>query len=389
MNNFFKRALELQPITIKNRHYLHENAEAGLNLPLTTKYICSKLTEIGLEPQILGDSNIVATIYGKKKGKTILLRCDTDALPMEEHTSLSFRTKTKAAHTCGHDIHTAMLISAAQILKENEDELEGNVKLMFEGGEEVFKAAQIMIDEGALENPKVDAAIGIHTALDFGPSFVAYSAGNMTSSCDGFKITLSGKGCHGALPHTGIDPINAGCHLYLAFQELIARECPSTESVSLTFGQFSSGNTHNIIPDTAVLQGTMRTYNQELRSKLLNRIHEICKATELMFNVNIDYEVLCALPSTYTDPALLDELVNYIKDIDTDINLVDNYKVIPSDDFAFISQIVPTVYFMLGFKVDGCEYPQHNPNVEFDEDAMTYGVALHAQCAFNWLKNNK
>lgn len=389
MNKFLEKAISMKSTTISDRRYLHENAEAGTHLPITTKYIIKRLNEIGLEAKEICDSGITATIYGKKPGKTILLRCDTDALPMNEDNNLSYTSKTDSAHNCGHDLHTAMLLSAAQILKDNEDILEGNVKLMFQPAEELLSGAKAMIEAGILENPKVDAAIGIHTMLDLPAPSIGYSPGNMTSSCDGFKITINGVGCHGATPHLGIDPINAGTHIYLSFQELISREIPISETASLTFGQFSAGNSSNIIPQTAVLQGTLRTYNADVRKKLVERMKEIIAATDMMFHTHTEYEVLSSVPSAYTNPELLNELVKYIKEIDENMVHLSEYKVTPSDDFAFITEKVPTVYFMLGTKVEGCPYNHHNPGVLFDEDSMPYGVAVHVNCAYQWLKNNK
>lgn len=389
MNEFLKRAMELKDVTIKDRRYLHENAELGVDLPMTTQYIIKRLKEIGLEPKEICKSAVTATIYGKKTGKTILLRCDTDALPMNEDNDLPFRTKTAAAHTCGHDMHAAMALTAAQILKENEDKLCGNVKLMFQPGEEIFSGAKPMIEAGILENPKVDVAIGLHTMLDLPSPSLGYCEGNMTSSCDGFKITIKGSGCHGATPHMGIDPLNAAVHMYLSFQGLIAREAPPMESTSLTLGQLSGGSSPNIIPNEAVLQGTLRTYNKDVQKNIVKRMHEITDATAAMFNVETKYEELSSLPSTYTDPKLLNEMLSYVKNIDDNMVYLPDYKVTPSDDFAFIAENVPTVYFMLGCKVDGCNVSHHNPQVLFNEDSMVYGVALHCQCAINWLKDNQ
>lgn len=389
MNTFLKKAKEQYNELLKDRRYIHENAEAGRDLPNTTKYIKERLKDIGLEPNEICKCGITTTIYGKKPGKTILLRCDTDALPMAEENNLPFKSKTNAAHNCGHDINTAMVLAAARILKGMEDELEGNVKLMFQPAEEVFDGAKKMIEAGVLENPKVDAAMAIHAVLDYSSPAIAFCAGNMTSSCDGFKITIKGKGCHGAAPHTGIDPIKAGVSLYLAYEGIIAREIPPTETVSLTFGQFTAGNSNNIIPEEAIMQGTLRTYNKDLRKKILTRMLEIAKATEILHGVEVKYEALSDIPATYTNPELLEELLCYVKEIDENIKYIPDYKVTPSDDFAFIAERVPTVYFMLALKEEGCPYPLHNPKVIFDENAMVYGVALHAQCALKWLQNNK
>ncbi|MEG0191256.1 MAG: M20 family metallopeptidase [Lachnospiraceae bacterium] len=387
MNEFLKKAIELKAVTKTDRRYLHQNAEAGRELPSTTAYIKKRLKQIGLVPEEICNSGITATIVGKYPGKTILLRGDTDALPMVESNELPFKSKTNAAHNCGHDMHTAMLLSAAQILMKKKDELKGNVKLMFQPAEEVFDGAKKMIEAGILEQPKVDVAMGIHTMLDLEAPSIGYSSGNMTSSCDGFKIVITGKGTHGATPHNGIDPINAGVHLYLAFQELIAREVPPMETVSLTFGELSAGNSCNIVPQECVLQGTLRAYNPQLRENIMKRIKEITMAMETMFRVKIEYEALSCVPATYTNPELLKDMLVYVKEIEEDMQYLPEYKVTPSDDFAFIAQRVPTVYFMLGCKVAGCNYAHHNPGVLFDEEAMIYGVALHAQCAYNWLNN--
>jgi len=190
---------------------------------------------------------------------------------MNETNNLPFKSVTDAAHNCGHDLHTAMLLGAAQILFECREELCGNVKLMFQPSEELFTGSQKMIDAGLLQNPTVDAALGLHVVLDTPVPSFNYGTGFITSSCDGFKITIKGSGCHGAMPHLGIDPINAGLHLYSAFQNLVARECDPAEKVSLTFGAFNAGSTANIIPDSAVLMGTLRTYSKALRQRLLKR----------------------------------------------------------------------------------------------------------------------
>ena len=304
---------------------------------------------------------------------------------MKEMNSLPFQTVTEAAHNCGHDIHTAMLLAAAQILHERRDELCGSVKLMFQPAEEVFTGSENMIKAGILSNPTVDAAMGIHVMLDTPVPSLNYGTGFMTSSCDGFKITVKGVGCHGAMPHLGIDPINVGFHIYSAFQNLIARECDPGEKASLTLGAFNAGNTSNIIPDSAVLMGTLRTYNKDLRARLVKRMHEIAEYTGKVFGVAIEYESLSEVPSTYSDPALTRELAEYASEVVPDFIKHTDYSVTPSDDFARVSEKVPTVYFMIGCRVDGCTVQHHNPGVLFDETVMPYGAAVHAACAFNWL----
>lgn len=387
MNKFLKRAQELEASMKNDRHYLHQNAEVGFDLPITTKYVMDRLQEIGLEPKEICKSGVTALIEGKKPGKTYLLRADMDALSMNEENVLEFASKTNAAHNCGHDMHTAILLGAAQILKENVDELEGNVRLMFQPNEEAFLGSKAMIEAGVLDD--VDVASCMHMMLDYDASNYACAPGFFSSSCDGFKITVSGKGCRGAMPHLGIDPINVGMSICTAFQQLVSRETPPKETASLTFGQFSGGNTPNIVPDKVVIQGTLRTYNAELRAKLVKRMQTIVKSAGEMYGTTVEYEVLSDVPSIYVNPEMLEEVKTYLSEIEGLTLANDNFRITPSDDMAFISEKVPTVYLLLQARVKDNPYPHHNPKVLFDESAMTWGAAMHAQCAFEWLRNHK
>lgn len=387
MNKFLKRAQELEASMKSDRHYLHQNAEVGFDLPITTKYVMDRLQEIGLEPKEICKSGVTALIEGKKSGKTYLLRADMDALSMNEENVLEFASKTNAAHNCGHDMHTAILLGAAQILKENVDELEGNVRLMFQPNEEAFLGSKAMIEAGVLDD--VDVASCMHMMLDYDASNYACAPGFFSSSCDGFKITVNGKGCHGAMPHLGIDPINVGMSICTAFQQLVSRETPPKETASLTFGQFSGGNTPNIVPDKVVIQGTLRTYNAELRAKLVKRMQTIVKSAGEMYGTTVEYEVLSDVPSIYVNPEMLEEVKTYLSEIEGLTLANDNFRITPSDDMAFISEKVPTVYLLLQARVKDNPYPHHNPKVLFDESAMTWGAAMHAQCAFEWLRNHK
>lgn len=387
MNKFLKRAQELEASMKSDRRYLHQNAEVGFDLPITTKYVMDRLQEIGLEPKEICKSGVTALIEGKKPGKTYLLRADMDALSMNEENVLEFASKTNAAHNCGHDMHTAILLGAAQILKENVDELEGNVRLMFQPNEEAFLGSKAMIEAGVLDD--VDVASCMHMMLDYDASNYACAPGFFSSSCDGFKITVNGKGCHGAMPHLGIDPINVGMSICTAFQQLVSRETPPKETASLTFGQFSGGNTPNIVPDKVVIQGTLRTYNAELRAKLVNRMQTIVKSAGEMYGTTVEYEVLSDVPSIYVNPEMLEEVKTYLSEIEGLTLANDNFRITPSDDMAFISEKVPTVYLLLQARVKDNPYPHHTPKVLFDESAMTWGAAMHAQCAFEWLRNHK
>lgn len=392
MKNFMERSFNLKNEIINMRRFLHENAEAGENLPITTQFVINKLKELGLEPEEICNSGVVATIKGKKPGKTILLRADMDALPMRETNDLPFTSKTSAAHTCGHDLHTSMLIGATKILLEVQNEIEGNIKLMFQPAEEIFTGSQKMLNNGLMNNPKVDASFDLHVMTELPLGCIAYRSGYASSSCDGFKITINGKGCHGAQPQNGIDPINIGVHLHLALQSLIAREVPPNETAVLTICQFEAGTTSNIIPETAIMQGTMRTFNKNLREKLYKRFKEIIEYTGKTFGAEINLEVLSDVPSIYVDKEMLENCIEYLKDLNYDFSYNSEYLITASDDYARISELVPSVFLAIGAKPleDEKFYPNHNPNVIFNEDCLPIGTAIFAKCAFDWLKfNNK
>lgn len=390
MKNITKRSLAMMDELVGMRRFLHQNAEVGDDLPITTRYVMDKLAALGLEPKEISKSGLVATIYGGKPGKTILLRADMDALPMRETNNLEFTSKTEYAHTCGHDMHTAMLLGAAKMLIEDQAELCGNVKLMFQPAEEIFTGSEAMLKNGLMESPKVDASFDLHVMTELPPDTIAYRYHSASSSCDGFKITITGVSCHGAQPQNGIDPINVGCHLNIALQALIARETPPDKIAVLTICQFVAGSTANIIPESAVMQGTMRTYDQALRAKLFSRFKEVVEYTAKTFGAKVELEILSSVPSIKVDTHMMDSCLGYIKDLEFDTTYTTDYLITASDDYARISELVPSVFFAVGASPEdvALRFPNHNVKVIFNEACLPRGAAMFAQCAFEWLKAN-
>lgn len=390
--NYYERALELKDETIANRRHIHKNAETGLDLPKTKAYVMKKLTEYGLEPKDCG-YGVTATLG--KGGKVLLLRADMDALPMPEESGEEFACPTgKEAHTCGHDFHAAMLLTAAKMLKEKEDTLEGTIKFMFQPAEETFEGSKNMIENGILENPPVDAALAYHVSPGKMPIglFMYNDKDTMMYSVDGFKITIHGKGSHGAYPHVGVDPINIGVHIHLALQELIARESDPTHSCVLTIGQFAGGTAANIIPETAVLQGTIRTNKPEARELLVRRMKEVAEKTAAVYNGTVDIEMISEVPPLICNPKLTDEVVGYMQELG--IPGLTPYRGISasaSEDFAVIAEKVPSTFMYLsaGYLDERGQYPAHHPKAQFNEDVCPIGAACLAHCASQWLKNNK
>jgi amidohydrolase len=388
--DYYKRALELKEETIAHRRYLHTHAEVGLDLPMAKRYVMEKLAEYGLQPKSCG-YGVTATVgHG---GKTILLRADMDALPMPEESGLDFACPSGTeAHTCGHDFHAAMLLTAAKMLKENESELKGTVKFMFQPAEETFEGSKNMIENGILENPSVDAAIACHVGPGQIPvGMFMYNAQNaMMFSVDGFRITIHGKGGHGGFPHKSIDPINIGVHIHLALQELIARECDPSHACVLTIGQFQAGDAANIIPDYAIMQGTIRTDNPNARELLVRRMKEVTGKTAAVYGGTAEIEMISEVPPLICDPALTEELIGYVRELN-----IPNYKEYPgvtasaSEDFAIIAERVPSTFFYIsaGFTDERGAYSAHNPKVLFNEDVCPIGASCMAHTATQWLKN--
>lgn len=385
MNKFYEIAEKMQDETIKMRRELHQMPEIGLEVEKTCDYIEGKLKEMGLEPVRYGNSGVSAIIDSGKEGKCILLRADMDALPMAENNDLPFKATNGCAHTCGHDTHAAMLLSAAKILNEHKDEFKGKVKLMFQSAEEIFKGSRFMIEHGILENPHVDAALAMHTSLDEEPGSFGYNLGYMTTSCDNFKINIVGKGSHGAYPHTAHDPIYAGVLLYTQFMELISREKDPNKVATLTFGQFTAGNNSNIIPNECVMQGTLRTYDPEVREYMKKRMADAMKAIEVLTQTKIEVDYFSGVPSLYSDPELTEFFAETIKTNMPDLKAIKDNKIMASEDMACVAEKVKTTYLMLNMKVNGCEAAHHNPKVLFNEDALKYGTAIFAICAMNYL----
>lgn len=389
--DYLTRANELYEETVAHRRWLHQHPELGLDLTQTVPYLWEALTCLGYAPRLCG-GGIVATV-GKEGGKTILLRSDMDALPMEEKSGLPFASTCEAAHTCGHDCHAAQLLTAAKLLKENEAALAGMVKLMFQPGEETFQGAKAMVANGVLQDPVPDAALSFHVAPgQMPPSVFLYNAaGTMMNSVDGFRILIQGKGAHGAYPERSVDPINLAVHLYLALEALSAREVPADQAAVLTVGQFQAGSAYNIIPDRAELQGSLRTDDPALREKLVARIEAVAHGVAATYGGTAQVEWIAQVPPLRCDPQTTRDFVRYLEELPVPgQTAVPDIQASASDDFACILEKVPGAYLYLsaGFPDRPAMMP-HSPDVVFNEEVLRLGPAYLAHCATRWLEEHK
>lgn len=390
--NYLTRAQELFTTTLSHRRYLHQIPELNLDLPKTTAYITEELTKMGYKPQKCG-GGIVATV-GKPGGKTVLLRADMDALPMKEESGLSFASTGDCAHTCGHDIHAAMLLTAAKMLKENEDSLEGMIKLMFQPGEETLMGAKAMLADGLLENPRPDVALGYHVAGGQVPlgMFFYNGKGTMMNSCDNFKIVIQGVGTHGAYPNHGVDPINIAAHIILGLESVVAREIQSTQASVLTIGKIAAGSAGNIIPDKAKMYGAIRCDCNEQREFIIKRLNEVAESIANTYRGSAKVTITSGTPPLICDEEAVSTFVGYMRELDVSNQMEDSeMHAASSEDMAVLLSEIPGAYMFLsaGFTDGRVTYNPHHPKVEFNEEVMKVGPAYLAHCATRWLEEHK
>lgn len=391
-------AKEMAEEIINHRRWLHAHAETGFDLLETKSYVKTQLENLGYTVQECGKAGLVTTAgHG---GKTILLRADMDALPICEEADVEFASTNGRMHACGHDMHTAMLLGAAKLLKNHEQELPGIVKLMFQPAEEIFEGGKDMIEHGVLNDPDVDAAVMIHVTagLPIPAGTVIVSAPGVTApAADYFKIHVQGKGCHGSAPQNGVDSLTAAAHILIALQEIQARELASTDEAVLTIGTFHGGTAENVIADSAVLGGTIRTYDETTRSYLKERMTQIAAAIACAFRASATVEFGSGCPTLVNDAALCSDMAKYLKELLGPYGALAAADMNPggkpargggSEDFAYVSQQIPALMLALaaGEPSKGYSYPQHHPKVKFDESVLPIGSAVFTYAALRYLE---
>lgn len=386
---------------IDNRHYLHEHPGTGFDIAETIAYVKAELAEMGYDVKDCGKAGLTATV-GKGEGKVFLVRADMDALPIKEESGVEFASQNGRMHACGHDMHTAMLLGAARLLKEHENEIEGTVKLMFQSAEEIFEGAGDMIKAGVLENPKVDAALMIHVMAGVpipAGTVIVSAPGVSAPAADYFEIKVQGKGCHGSMPNTGADPINAAAHILIALQEINARELVVSDRAVLTVGTINGGTASNVIPDTVTMGGSLRTYDEETRGFIKKRMAEIAENTAAAFRTKAEVTFGSGCPTLLNNEELSADAEKYVRELlgnektlsAAQMNSGGLSKTAGSEDFAHVSQEVPSIMLALaaGEPEKGYKYPQHHPQVKFDEESLTAGCAVYAYTAMRWLEEHK
>lgn len=390
-DDMLKSAQTLVPQLTEDRRWLHAHAETGFELTETFDYVWKRLAELGLKPRKCGRCGIVAEVGAGER--VVLLRADMDALPIREEADVPFACAGGRMHACGHDLHTAMLLGAARLLKAREAELTGRVRLMFEPAEEILGGAADMLENGLLDDGKPSAAFMLHvlTNIDLPVGTAIVSAPGVSAPAAAFfEINVQGKGCHGAMPHTGIDPITAAAHIVLGLQQIQTRELAMRDECALTLGMLQAGESANVIPDSAVLQGTLRAFDDDTSAFILRRVEEIAVGTAQVFRAEADFRVTSSAPTLLNGQAQSDlarqALTNLLGKeralLSSDLSGAGS-KSTGSEDFAAVSHAVPSVMVALaaGRPQDGHDHPAHHPRTTFDEAALPIGAAAYAALA--------
>ena len=400
-----QEAEQIRDHVLRERRALHQMPGTGFDIGDTLAYVRQELTEMELQPTDCGRAGLTALVGGKRPGRVFLLRADMDALPIQEEADVDFASQNGRMHACGHDLHTAMLLGAARLLKAHEDEIDGTVKLMFQPAEEIFEGSHDMIEAGLLEHPKVDAALMIHVmaGMPFPAGTVVVSAPGVSApAADYFDIKVQGKGCHGSMPNTGVDPLTAAAHILIALQELHARELAMDDRAVLTIGTMNAGTAANVIPDTVTMGGSLRTFDEETRALLKQRMTEIAQFTAKAFRAEAEVTFGSGCPTLVNDKDLSACCGQYMKELlgqgkafsVAELNAMgggSSSKTAGSEDFAYVSQEVPSIMLALaaGQPEKGYRYPQHHPMVRFDESVLAGGSAVYAYTAMRWLEEHR
>jgi len=377
---------------IEIRRHLHRNPELSFQEFNTSKFVCDKLEEYGIEYEKgIVKTGVVGLIKGSNPtSKTIALRADLDALPILEENNVTYKSVNDGVmHACGHDVHTSSLLGAAKILNEIKDQFEGTIKLIFQPGEEKLPGgASLMIKEGVLENPSPDAVIGQHVFPQLETGKVGFRSGMYMASCDELYVTIKGKGGHAALPHQNVDPILISSHVIVALQQLISRVIPPTVPAVLSFGSIIGKGATNIIPDKVELEGTFRAMNEEWRSiaheKMIKMAESIAKSMggECIFRIEKGYPFLVN-DEKVTNIAKSAAIQFLGKD-----NVVELDLRMTAEDFAYYSQVKPVCFYRLGIKNEakGITSGLHKSTFNIDEDAIETSIGLMSWIALQELK---
>jgi amidohydrolase len=386
---------EWLPELIETRRDFHRHPELGLEEFRTAGIVADRLRAIGFDDVRTGIAitGVKAVLRGGRPGRTLLLRADMDALPIEEQNDVEYKsTISGQMHACGHDGHTAMLLSAARMLYARRDEIPGTIVFCFQPAEEGRGGAKRMIEEGLLEDPHVDAAISIHL-LSFEPTGIAVAVDGPTlAGSDRFSATIQGSGGHGAMPHKTVDALLIAAEVVTTLQTLVAREVDPQKSAVVTVGTLHAGTTAaNIIADSATMSGTVRWYDDEVGDMLARRIPELIQGIATTMRGSADVQYRRGIGATVNDPAVAAIVREAAADVVGPENTWSGPRLSASDDICEVLRLVPGTHFFVGCRDEstGKIYEHHHPRFDIDERALPLGVEIFTRAALLWLERSQ
>ncbi len=374
------------------RRAIHRQPELGLHTPLTMAKVRAALAGLPLEwREGPSSSGAVAVLKGAGAGPSVLLRGDMDALPMPEETGLDFASQTPGTmHACGHDAHTAMLVGAAKLLCTRRDSLNGEVRFMFQPGEEGWHGARHMLDDGLL-NPLPDAAFALHIMPNAAHGLIAGRAGALLAAADQIDITVKGRGGHASMPHDTLDPIPVACAIVTALQAMVTRQFSIADPVVVTIAKIEGGTTHNVIPDTATLKGTMRSLSPVNRARLREAVPQLATCIAAAHGMEATVEITEGFPVTICDTRAVD----FGEGLCIDMLGPESFQrlaapIMGAEDFSYVLEKVPGAMFFLGVAAEGADWASccaiHSTRMMLDEAAMPRGAAFLAALAERFLE---
>jgi amidohydrolase len=390
--NFLAKAEEIKDLLIEYRRDFHKNPELGFEEHRTSDTIKEFLDKEGIEYFETAGTGICALIKGRES-RTVGLRADMDALPIQDMKDCEYSSRNAGKmHACGHDAHTAILMGAAKILNGMKDSLNGNVVLLFEPAEETTGGARIMIKEGVLEKPYVEAVIGLHVDENIDSGMVGVKKGVVNAASNPFTIRIKGKGGHGARPEATVDPVVIASSVVMNLQTIVSRELTPTVPAVLTIGTINGGTAQNIIPEEVVLTGIIRTMTTEHREYVKLRLREIAEGVTMSMRGTCQVEIEESYPCLYNDDGMLELLKDSAGEQLGEENVIDLDK--PSlgvESFAYFSMERPSVFYFLGCRNEdkGITHPAHSSKFDIDEDCMAAGVAVHCAAAYKYLNDKE
>ena len=388
-NQSLKLAREIEPYLKETFEYLHKNPELGAQEYNTQKFILSQLEEMGIEAKPIADTGVVGIIRGAKQGKTVAFRADMDALPIQEATDLPYKSQNPGVmHACGHDSHMTVLLGAAKILQAQKDELKGNVKLFFQPAEETIGGAKRMIEEGCLENPKVDAVFFGHCSPGAPAGSILIKDGPVSASSNYFDVVFKGNGSHGASPHLGTDVIVAASQAIVALQTICSRRTGPNDAIVVSVGSFHAGSAGNVLPETAKISGIMRTLRPEVRERAKKDFYQILQGVASAMNVEVEISLKDGYVGAINNTEMYDlTKSSAAKVLGADHVIGYNSPSLGVEDFAYFLQEVKGCNYSFGVKnvEKGYIKPLHNEKFIVDTDGIIYQTAVQVQIARDFL----